>query len=229
MMAVTFVMFASLLVLIVCLKMQEKEYRPSFHSFEKDENNSPGNDPALQLVPPQDSPDKNSAELQKHVELEQTSIPLTSYLSPSMYMLLLLKVVQSFAFQVYCIAAPVVFAADFDISAQIGGILYGLAAIFGVLGIFLNTKIGAVLKGWEYPYDIVVYFVIVGISCMSYVVFYKSWIAYSFHILAMGSIFTLFGIEMTCRLFLCPAQAFQQITGIVGVFQVKWLILSNIW
>ena len=44
------------------------------------------------------------------VELDGTYIPIMNILSPSMYMLLILKVISCFSFQVYSITYPVVFS-----------------------------------------------------------------------------------------------------------------------
>merc|ERR1719249_245687 len=119
MMFIVFGMLCCLLVLVVCLKAREAEYKPSYHSFTPD-----GEDDAYSV----DDEDRSSVadvslkSLEKHVQLEMTAIPITRYLSPSLYMLLLLKVAQSFYAQVYCIAYPVVFAQDFGISPSVGGI-----------------------------------------------------------------------------------------------------------
>jgi len=231
MMAITVLMLTALIVLVFNLKAIEREYTPSFHSFTPEESTEPDDDSSSKS-----SPSKLSSKAQSckswtsssHITLESTSIPITSYLSPSMYMLLMLKSAQCFGLQVYCIATPVVFAQDFGISSQLGGVMYGMAVIFGVVGVWLNMKMGSIFPSWEYPYDISVYFFILGLSCLVYVVFYERWIAFSFNIFAMGSIFALGGIEMTCRLFLCPSQAFQQITGVVGIFQAAFFLFASI-
>eukprot|EP01084_Bolivina_argentea_P296431 510544_1 len=162
------------------------------------------------------------------VELDYTSIPILSILSPSMYMLLLLKVVQCFGFQVYCISYPVVFSTDFNISSAVGGFLYAGASMLGFFGLIINSKITQCFSKWGYPYDVIIYFGMLSIACVCYVIIYQPWIGYTFHMLAMSSIFVLSGIEMTSRLFLCPAQAFQQITGIVGVLQAGTYLLGSI-
>ena len=208
------IMLLSVVVLMVCLKANDsslslasKRRVPSF-TFSREDTDCAKN------------PADACNAITKRAELQATEIPLIRYLSPSMFMLLLVKVVQSFAHQVYCISAPVVFAKDFNISPQLGGFLHGACAICGVIVIACDAKISARFKSWGYPFNVSLYFGVVAVSCMTFVVFYERWIAFSFHILAYGFILGLFGIEMTCRLFLCPPQAFQQITGIVGVLQV---------
>lgn len=151
--------------------------------------------------------------------LDEVRIPLLSILSPSMYALLALKVVQCFSFQVYAISYPVIFNDVFLISPSIGGYLYAAGAIFGICGLFTNEKIKSIYDRWEYPWDVVLYFSLMFFVFISYVIFYDSWVAYAYHWLALGSILTLSAIEMKTRLFLCPAMALQRVTGLVGVLQ----------
>lgn len=228
MMTLTFVMFVALMVLMICLKSREQQYA-AYSSFD-DEQSSFGiaDEASRRSSAASSASQRNSMQssVSSHIELQETSIPVTRYLSPSMYMLLALKVGQSVIHQVYCIAAPVAFVTAFGITSQIGGMLHGAAAVCGVIGIYMNGKIGGKVKKWEYPWDVSLYFAIITVSCMMYVIFYQRWIAFSFHILIMGSNFTLFGIEMTSRLFLCPSQAFHQITGFVGMLQVTCLLIS---
>jgi len=88
-----------------------------------------------------------------------------------------------------------------------------------------------------YPYDFVLCFGIISITCFLYLTVYQRWIAYSFHVLTLASIFALTGLEMTHRLFLCPTEAFRKITGVMGMIQAASFLfwssvgpqLLNIW
>jgi len=224
MMGVTVVMLIAFVVLMLCLRAKQRAYKPSFHAY--------GADDETEDVVDVDTEEKETysaaAAQMKSDALDGTHIPLLSILSPSMYALLLLKMAQCLSFQVYCIAYPVAFAQDFKISSQMGGLLYGAASVLGMFGLFVNSVLAPAFVQWQYPYDVVVYFGLLALSCLLYVVVYEAWLGYSVHLIAMATIMILSGVEMTTRLFLCPSRAFQKVTGVVGLLQAATYLLGSL-
>eukprot|EP01084_Bolivina_argentea_P176811 305908_1 len=147
MMSIVIVMFIALVVLIICLNKKDR-----------------GDAYAVDIDDDHDKEEISHHELEeelspiKNVELDQTNIPILNILSPSMYMLLVLKLVQCFCHQVYAITYPVVFSQDFGISSQTGGFLCAGASVLGLIVLFLNGKITNYFAKWQYPYDFILYF-----------------------------------------------------------------------
>lgn len=213
MMLLSLVMLLALIVLVLCFV--RREYREQQELGSECDELSDVNDLSKQSTG-------------QSLQLEETHIPILNIISPSMYMLLLLKAMQCFAYQVYVIAYSVAFSADFGITSQIGGALFAGSSMLGFVGLYFNGLIRSYLVKWQYPFDLILYFGLFALSMFVYVFFYAPWIAYTFHIFALGAIFTLSGIEMTTRLFLCPTQAFQQITGIVGILQAGTYLTGSV-
>jgi len=154
------------------------------------------------------------------IELQATAIPLLSFMSPSMWVLLLAKFIQATCMQMYGIAYAVVFSQDFNVSAPMAGILWGVSTILAYVCLLFFSRF------MSYPFDFLVWLGGISVTCVLYLTVYDKWIAYSFHVLAVTCIFILGALEMTHRLFLCPSEAFRQITGIVGIIQAGGYFVS---
>ena len=160
--------------------------------------------------------EEDSSSLKKPTYLDAAKIPYTSILSPSLYMLLFLKIGHQLATQIYVITYPTVFTL-WGITPNIGGYLFACGSIFGCLILFINAEMRKCFKFWEYPYDIIFYFSLILVTMILYVIIYDKIIAYLLHWLVIGSFLGIVGMEMTTRLYLCPTYALQQITGLIGI------------
>jgi len=152
-------------------------------------------------------------------QAEGTEMSSVAMLSPSMWVLLVVKFAQSTSMQIYLLATSVVFSQHFGISAQFGGNLWGTGTVIACVVMWCTPK------RFTYPFDVALCLFAIGTTCFLFVVLCRRWIAYSFHILAVASILVLWGIEMKHRVFLCPTEAFQPITGAAGTIQASSLLL----